>query len=58
MFLFMYKYYPGNFAFLTLRILELYTRKVCVMLVYKHTETIEYVKKMLIFKKNIKFTGE
>ena len=45
MFLFIYKYYPENFAFLTLRVLELYTRKVCVMFVYKHTETIEYVKK-------------
>ena len=27
-----------------LRILELYTRKVCEMFVYKYTETIEYVK--------------
>ena len=45
MFLFIQKYYPENFAFLTLRILELYTRKVCVMFVYKHTETIEYVKR-------------
>ena len=45
MFLFIYKYYPENFAFLILRILELFTGKFCVMLVYKHTETIEYVKK-------------
>ena len=45
MFLFIYKYYPGNFAFLILRILELYTRKVCEKFVYKLTETIEYVKK-------------
>ena len=45
MFLFIWKYYPENFAFLTLRILELHTRKVCVMFVYKHTETIEYFKK-------------
>ena len=58
MFLFIQKYYPENFAFLTLRIFELYTRKVCVMFVYKHTETIEYVKSRLIFKKNTKFTGE
>ena len=28
-----------------LRILELYTRKVCEMFVYKYTETTEYVKK-------------
>ena len=27
-----------------LEILELYTRKVCEMFVYKRTETIEYVK--------------
>ena len=45
MFLFIQKYYPENFAFLFLRILELHTRKVCEMFVYKHTEIIEYVKK-------------
>ena len=45
MFLFIYKYYLENFAFLILRILELYTPKVCEKFVYKHTETIEYVKK-------------
>ena len=28
------------------------------MFVYKHTETTEYVKSRLIFKKNTKFTGE
>ena len=44
-FLFIWKYFPENFAFLILRILELYTRKVREMFVYKHTETIEYVKK-------------
>ena len=45
MFLFIWKYYPENFVFLTLRILELYARKVCVVFVYKHTETVEYIKK-------------
>ena len=45
MFLFIWKYYPENIAFLILIILELYTRKVCEMFVYKHTEIIEYVKK-------------
>ena len=44
MFVFLQKQYPENFAFLILGILELYTRKVCEMFVYKHTETIEYVK--------------
>ena len=44
MFVFKYKYYPENFAFLILGILQLYTRKVCEMFVYKHIETIEYVK--------------
>ena len=33
-----------NFAFVVLRIFELYTSKVGEMFVYKHTETIEYVK--------------
>ena len=45
MFLFIQKYCPENFAFLILRIFELYTRKVCEMFGYKHTETIEYVEK-------------
>ena len=44
MFVFIKKSYPENFAFLFLRILELDTRKVCKMFVYKHRETIEYVK--------------
>ena len=44
MFVFIQKQYPENFAFLILGILELYTRKVCEMFVYKHTETVEYVK--------------
>ena len=44
MFVFVQKYYPENFAFLILGILELYTRKVCEMFVYKDTETTEYVK--------------
>ena len=26
------------------RVFELFTRKVCEMFIYKHTETIEYVK--------------
>ena len=41
---FIYKYYPETFAFLILGILEFYTSKVCEMFVYKHTETIDYVK--------------
>ena len=45
MFLFIWKYYPENFAFLILRIVKLYTHKVCEIVVYKHTETKEYVKK-------------
>ena len=42
--LFIQKYYPENFAFLILRILELYTSKVCRIFVYEHTKTKEYVK--------------
>ena len=38
------KNYPEDFVFLTLGLLELYTRKACEMFVYKHTEIIEYVK--------------
>ena len=45
MFLFIQKYYPENFTFLILRILEIYANKFCEMFVYKDTETIEYVKK-------------
>ena len=45
MFVYKWKYYSKSFAFLILRILELFTRKVCKMFVYKHTETIEYIKK-------------
>ena len=37
-------YANENFAFLIVRILELYTRKVCEMFVNKHSETIEYIK--------------
>ena len=44
MFMLMWKWYPENFAFIILGILELYNRKVCEMFVYKHTETIEHDK--------------
>ena len=44
MFVFVQKYYRENFAFLIQKVFELFTRKVCEMLVYKYTETIEYVK--------------
>ena len=37
--------YPENFTFLFLKTLELFTRKVCEMFVYKHAKTTEYVKK-------------
>ena len=45
MFLFIEKYYPENFVFWILRILELFASKVCERFAYKHTETIEYAKK-------------
>ena len=45
MFAFIQKLCPENFAFLILRIIELFIRKVCKMYVYKYTETMEYVKK-------------
>ena len=56
MFVFIYRYYPEYFALLIVRILELFTRKVCEMFVYKYGETIEYVKKYA--NRNTKFTGE
>ena len=37
MFMFIEKYYAENFPFLITGILELYTRKVWEMFVYKHT---------------------
>ena len=37
--------YPESFVFLILTILELFTPKDCEKFVYKHTETIEDVKK-------------
>ena len=49
MFQFRKKWYPENFAFLILRILELFIRKASEMFIYKHTETIEYVKKQPTF---------
>ena len=44
MFAVIQKQYPGNFTFLFLRILVLYSRTVSKMFVYKDTEAIEYVK--------------
>ena len=44
MFVFIQKYYLENFAFLILGTFELYKGKVCEMFVYKHKETIDYVK--------------
>ena len=35
----------------------LYARKICEMFVYKHTETIEYVKKQPTFYKKYKLYG-
>ena len=41
----LYKEYPENSALLILKILKLFACDVCEMFVYKHTKTIEYVKK-------------
>ena len=57
MFLVIEKYYPENFAFWILIILELFTSKVCKTFVYKHTETIEYVKKWANFYEKYKMYG-
>ena len=50
--------YPNqNFTFLIVRILELYTRKVCEMFVCKHSETIEYIKNWPVFYEKYKLHG-
>ena len=61
MFVFIQKQYPENFAFLILRILELFAREVCKFLkklaVYKqtfHDLTCEYLKSKTSF--NMKFS--
>ena len=38
------KHTEKKFAFLTLKVFNLFNCKVCEMFVYKHTETREYVK--------------
>ena len=48
------KKYTENFAFLILRVLELFTLKVCEIFTYKHTETIKSLKSSLLFKKNLR----
>ena len=48
---FIQKYYPENFVFLILEIVELHTRNVSEMFIYKHTGTIEYVKKAYFLRK-------
>ena len=53
MFMFIQKYYPENFGFLILGILELYIRKVCKIFIHKHTE-MNILKIILLFKKNTK----
>ena len=39
-------------------LLELCALEIYEMFVYKHTETIEYVKKQATFKKTTSFTGK
>ena len=45
MFVSKWKQYPEYFIFLILWVFELFTRKVCEMFIYKHTETKEYVER-------------
>ena len=45
MFVSIYKLYPESFAFLFQRVFKLFAWKVFKMFVYKHTETVKYVKK-------------
>ena len=41
-----------------LGVLELYTRKVCEMFIYKHAKTTKYVKNQPTFLEKYNFTGE
>ena len=45
MFVLIQKQHPENFVFLILRILKPFSRKLRKIFVYKHSETMEYVKK-------------
>ena len=51
-------YSNENFTFLIVRILELYTRKVCEMFVNKHSETREYIKNQPAFYEKYKLYGQ
>ena len=43
-FIFIWKYYVKDFTLKQLLLFEICTREVCEKFVYKHLETIEYVK--------------
>ena len=41
-----------------LSLFEICVLQICEMFVYKHTETIEYLRSSLLFKKTTSFKGE
>ena len=48
-FVFMWKKYVEDFTLKYLLLFEIYARKICEKFVYKHSETIEYVKNLPAF---------
>ena len=48
----------GDFTLKHLLLFEICACKMCEKFVYKHSETIEYVKISLLFKKFTNFTGK
>ena len=57
-FVFTEKYYFEDFTLKHLLLFEICAREVCEKFVYKHSETIEYVKNLPTFKKIYKLYGK
>ena len=57
-FVFIQKRYIEEFTLKLFLLFEICTREICENFVYKHSETIGYVKISLLFKKFTKFTGK
>ena len=55
---FIQKRYIEEFTLKLFLLFEICAREICENFVYKHSETIGYVKISLLFKKFTKFTGK
>ena len=56
--IFIWKKYIEDFTLKHLLLFEICAREICENFVYKHSETIEYFKISLLFKKFANFTGK